>query len=207
MKCNRLFVLLACCGLLIAGAANAASAQTTTKIAIAKPFVILPQMSEYKQLQAKFQGESAQLDGELSAGETKSRKCWVSVEYRPDTPQFDEMMAKIDQKKTDLEAWKTMVRLTAEREQKKNLGELWSKIEAATDFVAKQNGIDLVLTDNRQSLPNLEDASYQGYLSTLTQRNVLYANSSIDISDKISLRLEAEFAAKARAAGAGGGAV
>ena len=207
MQLNRLLALLTCSGLVIAGAASTASAQATPRIAVARPFVILPQMSEYKQLQAKFVAESNQLNSELARREAEIKDLigQRGATFKPDTPQFDEMSAKIDQKTTDLEAWKKMVRLTTEREQKKNIRELWTKIEAATDVVAKKNGIDLVLTDNRQSLPNVEDASYQGYLATLAQRNVLYANSAIDISDKISLQIEADFAAKARAAGAGGG--
>jgi Skp family chaperone for outer membrane proteins len=211
MKWNRLFVLLACCGLLIAGAANAASAQTTTKIAIAKPFVILPQMSEYKQLQAKFQAESAQLNAELDRRRNEIQgMLGQRAQFKPETPQFDDMSAKIDQKKTDLEAWTKMVSLSEEREQKKNLRELWSRIEAATDVVAKKNGFDLVLTDNRQALPNAENATYQGYMETFAMRNTLYAASTVDITDKIALQVEADYAAKARAAGAGigvGGAV
>ena len=206
MQLNRLFSFLACSGLVISGAASAASGQATPRLAVARPFVILPQMSEYKQLQAKFQGESAQLDAELQRrGKEIQDMLGQRAQFKPDTPQFDEMSAKIDQKKTDFEAWKTMVRLTTEREQKKNIRELWSRIEVATDVVAKKNGIDLVFTDNRQNLPNVEDAPYQGFLATLAQRNMLYATSQVDISDKILIQVEADFAAKARAAGAGGG--
>ena len=68
---------------------------------------------------------------------------------------------------------------------------LYDKIEAAIAEVAQKNGIDLVISDNRQEIGNVEEITSEDLRRALGIRNVLYAGKTADISENVILLLDA----------------
>ncbi|MDB5333465.1 MAG: hypothetical protein JWP03_4616 [Phycisphaerales bacterium] len=179
----------------LAAAATAAPAQAT-KIAIANPSRIFNEMQETKDLREKLEAKRKELEA------TEQQKRAAIGEYigqmrqlRPGSPQAKDMAEKIDAAKAELQGWGAVSRAGAERDQKIMIKSLYDKIEAAIGDVAKQDSLDLVLTDGRQDPGNIEEITFEDLRRMLNGRNVLFSTKSIDISEKVIAVLDKNYAA------------
>jgi len=193
MRIGRLMPLFVM-GLLVAAAPLQAQ-EHPLKIATVNPFKILAQMDEFKDLKAKYDSETSQLNAEMKKKTDALQTLNAQRhEIKPDHPQYEELSNKIDAGAAELDAWKRTIQLQTERQQKKNVRDLFVKIEQATGAIAEQEKIDLVITDSRRELPNIEAMNYEMLLGNLSQRNVLFAAKGLDISEKVLARLDADYA-------------
>ncbi|HWE97111.1 MAG TPA: OmpH family outer membrane protein [Tepidisphaeraceae bacterium] len=179
----------------LAAAASAAPAQAT-KIAIANPSRIFNEMQETKDLREKLEAKRKELEA------TEQQKRGAISDYigqmrqlRPGSPQAKDMAEKIDAAKAELQGWGAVSRAGAERDQKIMIKSLYDKIEAAIGDVAKQDALDLVLTDGRQDPGNIEEITFEDLRRMLNGRNVLFSTKSIDISEKVIAVLDKNYAA------------
>ncbi|HET6249946.1 MAG TPA: OmpH family outer membrane protein [Tepidisphaeraceae bacterium] len=180
------------------GFAHADSAVTgTTKVAIVNPSRVFAEIRETKSLRDKLEMKRKQ----LSAEEMEKRAAIENMikdrdaNYNPKHPKYQEICAQIDTAKADFQAWGMKTKAQVEREQKMMVKNLYDKIEAATGQVAQQKGIDLVIADGRQDIPNLEDVPSEDLRRLLNTRAVVYSTKSVDLTETVIAVLDQQFAA------------
>src|SRR6478752_3256912 len=146
---------------LVAIAAGPASAQQrTTRVAIVDPSRVFNEMQETKDLRLQLESERQRLAATAKEKEAEIenlRKQRDPKVMRPDSPQAEELNKQILQKAMEYEVWSKYAKLDAERTQKKQMRTLFAKIEAASAEVAKQQAIDIVISDQSPDLPDSLD--------------------------------------------------
>src|SRR5438105_4935923 len=65
---------------------------------------------------------------------------------------------------------------------------------AAVAQVAQEMGADLVVADQGQDVPAVEDLNFDQLRLLLNQRNVLYVSKRIDIGERVLTVLDAQYA-------------
>lgn len=187
-------------------AAPMALAQTepAVKIAIANTGRIFNEMQETKDLKASLEGEH----GRLKAQEDERRKELEKLQndrnqLKQDTPQWEELNNKLMDAVLEFQLWGQKTKARAERDQKRQLKQLFDHIEVAVGEVAKRDGYDLVIAEQRPELPeNLDQVNFDTLRAMINSRNVLYAASKADISDAVIALLDAKHKGKSGAASA-----
>ncbi|MDB5289111.1 MAG: hypothetical protein JWL69_352 [Phycisphaerales bacterium] len=182
----------------VLASAAAAAPEQSTKVAAANPSRILAEMQEAKDLMEKM----AAKDRELSAAGQQKKAAADDLHrqlqesgLKPGSPQAMELSEKADAADADLQSWVATNRAKADREKKFLLKGMYDKIEAAVADVAKQEGIDLVVTDNRQEPKNLEKTTSDELAHLLGMRSVLFASKNADITEKVIAVLDKNYAA------------
>lgn len=166
-----------------------------TRIAIANPSRIFTDMAETKALRDKLEVRRKN----LFAQETQQRDAITALmkqrnDTNPNHPSYRDLSDQIDKAKADLQAWGVATKASVDRDQKWMVKDLYDKIEAAIAEVAQRDGIDLVIADGRQEIPNLEEITPEDLRQRLNTRNVLFSNKGIDISEDVLAVLDKKFA-------------
>ena len=193
---RRPFAALAAALLLAAAAATPALAQQKPiRVAVIDPARVFNEMQETKELQSQVESELQQRgatakekEGEL-ANLQNQRKA-----MRPDSPQIEEVNRQLMQKAMEYELWSKFTKADAERRHKNRMRSLFSKVEAATAEVAKQQGIDVVIAAQSPKLPDsLDGISIEQLRGALLSRDVLYASDAADVSSAVIALLDARY--------------
>jgi outer membrane protein len=168
------------------------------KIAIANTGRIFNEMQETKDLKASLETEH----GRLKAQEDERRKELEKLQnernqLKQDTPQWDELNNKLMDAVLEFQLWGQKTKAKAERDQKRQLKQLFDHIEGAVGEVAKRDGYDLVVAEQRPELPeNLDQVNFDTLRAMINSRNVLYASPKADISDAVIALLDAKHKGK-----------
>jgi Skp family chaperone for outer membrane proteins len=175
--------------------APAPAAQPGARIAVVNPSRVFQEMKETRDLRAKLETRRQ----ELSTAEQEKRKSIDDLKrnranLKPDSPQYNDLSTKLDKENADFQAWGQVTRIQAEREQKQMMKTLFDKIQGAVGQVAQEQGIDLVLADQGQEVPSVEDLNFDQLRLLLNQRNVLFASKRVDISERVLAVLDAQYA-------------
>jgi hypothetical protein len=105
--------------------------------------------------------------------------------------------------------WGETERAKAEFKQKRQMKALFDKIQVAIAAVAKRDGIDLVIADSSERLPDdIGQVDMRALRAMILQKNVLFVNpgkQGLDITAAVQLQLDAEFKAAGPAPAAGAG--
>jgi Skp family chaperone for outer membrane proteins len=184
--------------LVLVVATNAASAQQkTTRVAVVDPSRVFSEMQETKDLRVSLEAERQRLAATSKEKETEISNLQAQRKAtRQDSPQFEDLNKQIMQKAMEYEVWGKFAKMEAERNQKKQMRSLFAKIEIATTEVAKQQQIDLVITDQSPELPDtLEGISIEQLRAVLNSRRVLYASDAANISTAVIAALDAKYKA------------
>jgi Skp family chaperone for outer membrane proteins len=73
---------------------------------------------------------------------------------------------------------------------------LYNKITASITEVATQKGIDLVIAEQAIQLPeNLDQLNVEQVKDLITRRNILYATSTIDLSNDVITAMDGKYKA------------
>lgn len=181
--------------LLAAAAVPAAAQQKTTRVAVVDPTRVFNEMQETKDLRAQLESERQRLAATSKEKEQEIQNLQNQRKAaRPDSPQIEELNKQIMQKAVDYEVWGKYAKMDAERVQKRQMRTLFGKIEAAAGDVAKQQGIDLVITDQSPDLPeSLEGITIEQLRGVLNSRHVLYASDAADITSAVIALLDARY--------------
>ena len=121
---------------------------------------------------------------------------------KPDSQQFADANKQLLQAAIEFETWGKLTQNDVQRNQKQQMRQLFDKITAAAGEVAEQKGYDVVIADQRPELGNIDQLNVNQLRDLINQRNVLYANPSIDITNDVIAALDAQH----KAAGGGTGA-
>lgn len=182
--------------------AQAAAAQAPVKVAIASPLHIFAEMAEFKAFNIQMQDDEKKF---LATRDDKVKEINVLKSRRdallPEHPQWAELNAQLAAETAKYKVWLETQKVLNESAQKAKMAALFKKVENAVAEIAKEEGIDLVIADNRDPLPdNLDELDIRTVRGLILQRDVLYASSRIDITEKVVTRLDAKFRAIAPAA-------
>ncbi len=165
------------------------------RIAVINPSKVFQEMKETRDLRAKLESRRQ----ELAAAEQDKRKNIEDLKrarsnLKPDSPQYNDLSKQLDQATAEFQAWAQVTRVQAERDQKQMMKSLFDKIQSACAQVAQEMGADLVLADQGQDVPAVEDLNFDQLRLLLNQRNVLYAGKRIDIGERVLTVLDAQYA-------------
>ena len=191
MKIKPLPLALA---LLLLAAAPAASFGQL-KVALANPGRIIDGIKETKDLQAKLkvevdslESQSRQKQEELT--DLKNRR----DQLKPGTPQYDQLNGQLREKAIDFQAWSQVNKADLESRQKAQLKNLYQKMQDAVAEIAKQQGYDLVLTEQAPQLPpNTDQMQMNDLRGLLNARNVLFAKPELDITSQVIAKMDEKY--------------
>jgi Skp family chaperone for outer membrane proteins len=167
-----------------------------TKIAVLDPQVVLDHMAEMAAIKAQFKQKQDQQVADENAKKAEIAQLQESRDrnLKPDTPPYNEISVQIDQKTADLQAWDSFTRMQDDRDQKQTLKTVYKEIQDAAARIAQQDGIDLVITTIDQDIPSVEKMTNDQLHLLLDERVVLYHSPHIDITQKVLLMLDNDFA-------------
>jgi Skp family chaperone for outer membrane proteins len=167
----------------------------TTKIATANAAKIFNEMQETKDLKQKMENERKTLEATDKEKKDKINQLREGRDQlRPDAPQFQEQNQSYLKAQIDYKVWAEIQQQELGRAQKQQMKSLFDKITAAVTEVAKQKGIDLVIAEMRPDLPeNLEQINVDQLRLLINQRDVLFANENVDISNDVIAVLDTKY--------------
>lgn len=189
-------VVAAACFLLFASRASAQDA-FPGRIAIVNQIKVLNAMQETKDLNDAVGAKRQQIEAE-----GKKRQDEVADAYRKralweeGTAEFNKANAEAMKVRVDFEVWKQIVKMNADREQKLQWIALFAKIEAATKQVAEAKKLDLVLVEQRFDTPKadvFEQMTPDQVRSMLAQRNVVYNNGKLDVTNDVLKQVDENY--------------
>jgi Skp family chaperone for outer membrane proteins len=182
--------------LVAVSAARAADPQPAPlRIGVANITRIFVDMQEAKDLNQKLQADRKLFEGVAKERRAKLESMQAERDaLKPETPQAQDKNAELLRAAVEFETWFKLSELDAQRQLKRQTKVLFEKIEVATGEVAKQKGLDLVLTDQRPELPDdLDRLSVDQVRGMITARSVLYANDKVDISAAVLAALDTKY--------------
>jgi Skp family chaperone for outer membrane proteins len=180
---------------LILSATPAFAQQKQIRVAVVDPSRVFNEMQETKELRTALESERQRLSATSKEKEAELENLKKQRQFlKPGTAQEEDANNQLMQKAMEYEVWSKYAKLNAERNQKKQMRALFAKIEAAAGEVARQQGIDVVITDHSPELPEaMEGISIEQLRLILNSRHVLYASDNADISGAVIALLDARF--------------
>ena len=114
--------------------------------------------------------------------------------YKPGSAPYNETLQKVEAAVGAMRAQDQFGQLKLEAEKASAMRELYARIRAAVDAVAKESSIDYVIVND--SMIPIEPAGLQATQQQLNNRRVLFASPEMDITDAVIARANADFKAK-----------
>lgn len=186
--------------LLMAVSVVQAAEPSALRIGVANTTRIFSEMQELKDLKQKMDGEQRLLQGvnQEKQGKLASLKAERDA-LKQDTPQAQDKNAEYLRTAIEYETWAKLTESDLQRKLKMQTKGLFDKIEAATAEVAKQKGLDLVLTDQHPEFPeDLDRLTVDQVRGLITARSVLYASEKVDLSSAVLAALDAKYKSPAK---------
>jgi Skp family chaperone for outer membrane proteins len=186
---------LAAGAVLAALAAAAAFPDRPARVAsvdVAKAFVGL---DEQKSLEGGLKSLGERMAAEKDRMSRELQDLNAELEsYKPGTPPYNETLKKVEAAVGAMRAQDQFGQLKLEAERATALRELYARIRAASEAVAKDSNIDYVVVND--SLVPVEPAGLAATQQQLNTRRFLWANPEMDITDAVIARANADFKAK-----------
>ena len=191
-----------------AAAQAAAAPAKPLRIAVANQARIFNEMAETKALQGRMVEEQKK----IVATEKEKRAVIEQLraqrdQLKPDHPQAEEINNQLLNASLDYKLWGESQKAMAEARQKRQIRQLFEKVQNAVAEVAKNESIDLVLAEQRDPLAaKLDTISLEQLQGAFLSKDVLYASKESDISDKVLALLDARYKAAGAAPAPAGAA-
>jgi Skp family chaperone for outer membrane proteins len=159
---------------------------------VAKAFTSL---DEQKSMEASIKSLGERMAGEKDRMSRELQDLNAELEsYKPGTPPYNETLKKVEAAVGAMRAQDQFGQLKLEAERATALRELYARIRAASEAVAKDSNIDYVVVND--SLVPVEPAGLAATQQQLNTRRFLWANPEMDITDAVIARANADFKAK-----------
>src|SRR5918993_2333808 len=115
-------------------------------------------------------------------------------QLKQDTPQWEELNNKLMDAALEFQLWGQQTKAKAERNQKRQMKQLFERIEQAVGEVAARDGYDIVFADQHPELPeNLDQINFDQLRALINSRTVLYTAKKSDISDAVIALLDSKY--------------
>jgi Skp family chaperone for outer membrane proteins len=169
-------------------------AHAQDKMAVVNPIKIFNESQERKDLQARLDEQAKAIQAE---SENRSKAIQELQKGRDalavGSSQYNDRNKEVIKATVEAEVWIKMVQADAQRNQKHQIKALFDKIQATTAEVAKSRGIQLVLTDNRPEIPELDKISTQDLVGALRQQDVMYVEPKLDLTAEIIAMMDSKY--------------
>ncbi|HEV7300200.1 MAG TPA: OmpH family outer membrane protein [Tepidisphaeraceae bacterium] len=179
-------------GLLVPAVADAQS-----KIAVVRPATVFQEAQETVQLKAKMESEGQVLKktGDEKGANIRRLEGELS-QLRRDSPSYVEKSRELRMARVEAETWGKLTAADLENVEKGRTLEMFKKIQAAIESVAKSKGIEVVISDVSGDLPEtVDNVSKQQFTQFLSAKNLWYAAEAADITNEVLAKLDADFKA------------
>jgi Skp family chaperone for outer membrane proteins len=167
------------------------------KIRTVNPGKIFNDMQETKDLKQKITAQSQGLQKQQETYENDLKEAQKRRElYKPDTEDYSKANNELLTKAINYKAWQEITRNNLATEQKTQMVRLFAKIEAATAEVAKEQGLDLVIVEQRGDMPNAEQLGQLNadqVRALINQRNVMFSNGKLDITEAVRAKVDENY--------------
>lgn len=177
---------------------SALQAQTPAgRVAIVNPARVFNEIQETRDLRARLESERARLENEEKERRQRIRDLQAARDQlRPESPQFEERNRELQQVLVDFEVWGRIMQAGLQRQQKLQMKQLFEKITATTEEVAKSRGIELVIAEVHPEFPdNLDQINVDQLRALINSRNVLYHAPHVDITSDVIASMDARYRA------------
>jgi Skp family chaperone for outer membrane proteins len=179
--------------ILCLGLANSASAQDV-KIAVCNPAKIFNNMQETKDLKDKMEAQGKDLQNQEDAKKKELEALQAKLKMlNAGSPQHDESQKELIKKAIEYDTWKKINQAQVQQDQKLSMKVLFDKITDATKAVADADGIDLVIAETNVEFPAIDQINVDQLRALINQRNVIVNKGKMDISDKVTAKLDADY--------------
>jgi Skp family chaperone for outer membrane proteins len=202
MTVRRIAVaLFACLCLAIARSAVADSAPATPpalKIATADLTKIFNDLQETKDTIAKFDGDVKQIEQDAADKRKQLQDMQTQLGMiKPDAPEYSEKSQEVLKASIEFDAWQKETQLDVQRQQKTRIRAIFDKIQKATEAIAQERKIDLVISDQRPEIPDdLTNIDINQLRALINSRTIVYSDGLSDISVDIENRLDKDYQSK-----------
>jgi Skp family chaperone for outer membrane proteins len=181
-------------------AALPAVAQSTggTRIGVVNMGKVFNSMQEVVEIKAKLENDAKAFQTEAQAHKAELANLQQQRDNgpKPDTAQWDEATQNLEKLSVKYEEELKLAQLDLARGQSRQLKLIFDKIEAAAGDIAKDKGLDIVVTEIRPEFPkNAQDMTPENVQAMINQRNMLYVSPQVDITDAVTAALDAKFKA------------
>ena len=204
----RSMLALSAAAVVTVAAPRPAVAQTPApaRIAVVNPAKVFNDMAETKALQGRMAEEQKKFEAESKTKAARLAELKKGRDdIKPDSPQWDAANQTLMSESAAYKVWGETQRATAEFRQKRQMKALFDKIQVAIAKVAQRDGIDLVIADSSERLPDdIDTADIRALRAMILQKNVLFVSNKqgLDITAAVQLQLDAEYKAGNPAVGA-----
>lgn len=110
--------------------------------------------------------------------------------YRPGSDEHEQLMQNIERKSIETQAWQEYQMVLAGRDHHRLTTEMYNDILAMVKIIADERGHKIVLF--RES-PDTQTENIQQLLGQIEGRKVLYASSSVDLTNIVLDRLNSRY--------------
>ena len=197
MRRNQIASLLGV-ALLVGTAFNgvAVADSAATKVGVVNLGKVFNALQQTKDVKAKLESDQRSLkalvDGHQQ--ELNSLKQQRDATLKPDSPQYDDMTTQLEQKSIQYDTELKIKQLDLQRAQSRQLKAIFDLIEATVTDMAKQRGLDVVLTENRPDFPpNVQDMAPDALSNLINQRNMIYVAPTVDMTNDAVTALDAKY--------------
>lgn len=176
------------------GAGVAATRQAApTTVAVVDIDRLSLELEEFKIPAEQFRGKQATWSKELQALDASMKKADDELQLIPET-DLDARIAKIIQRSTlesELKTKSQLFQQASDLEQVKLFKSMYDRIADGAQRIAKRDGIDVMLVDDRVFVIPVTSRTAQS--DALESKKILFASESVDLTDELLTMLNNEF--------------
>jgi Skp family chaperone for outer membrane proteins len=176
-----------------------AQAAAPTRIAVVNTQRVFNDMQETKALNIRMGEETKQLEAESRVKLANLQKLQKERDegFKPGSPQYDAANETLMVETAKFKVWAESEKAKTEWAYKRQVKQLFDKVQTATAEVAQKEGFDLVLADTGgEKLPeDMSQIDLRNLKALLLQKSVLFAGPKSDMTSMVILVLDAKYKA------------
>ncbi|UCG15506.1 MAG: OmpH family outer membrane protein [Phycisphaerales bacterium] len=192
MKRACIVLLCGVVGVVGAGVASASDAADSTNVAVINLSVVFDRYRLTKDLEAKFTTRQRQMEGEAQKQRDEIEvKRQALASFKPGTDDYDTRRDEITKMVIEYQI-RTEVKKEQLRESHKQwLLKIYQDVRGAVAAVAKEDGVDLVLTYEEVTADAPDSKALR---QQLLLEKVFYFGEKLDLTEKVISRVNADYA-------------
>lgn len=165
------------------GTLDAQDAAAPAKIGVVNVTDVLENSQKHKDWQTKMQKERAQMEGEFEKLKAELEAMQANLKIlSPSSADYLKTQSDLLEKKAVMQAKDDFYRTKVEAEMQQWTESLYQKMLTVVEQVAKQKGLDMVISDESLDLPA---PSLRDFMLTIKTKKMLYHNPNYDITTAV----------------------
>lgn len=175
-------------------AAQAVNQRPPTRVEFANVVRIFNQLRETQELRAVMAAQAKDLDVQRIQKSNRVRELQQQRDgLAADDPKRAELQSQLRTASAELDVWIRLSQEDIKQDQKQKIKRIYDQITATITEVAKERGTQLVLAQQTPEVPDMTSISVEQLRQMLNERDVLYGEPSIDISDAVIAAMNAKY--------------